>query len=152
MSKRNLNDERARAFDLYVHHGDKPEQIAIKLSVHVNSVRTWAKQGKWKEDRHEFLLSIPASLVGIKRHLIKLVKQVGEKDDANDPVSNNTINRVLKTLTMIEKIDAKFNELAATMNAMQRFTEFLRNRNDTETFRGVSACLEDFYHTYNANI
>jgi hypothetical protein len=152
MSKRNLNDERARAFDMYVHYGEKPDQIAIKLSVHVNSVRTWANQGKWKEHRHEFLLSIPASLRGIKRHLAKLVEQIDEKTDVDDPVSNNTINRIIKTVTLIDKIDAKYNELGTAMNAMTRFTEFLRSRNDSETLRGVSACLEDFYRSINANV
>ncbi|MBS1902443.1 MAG: hypothetical protein JSS75_01910 [Bacteroidetes bacterium] len=147
MSNRSLRDERILARELYVHDGFTPLQIASRLGVHPDTVRSWCKQNHWEADREETIVTGIEIAVRIKKLIVRLLDGIDENLDHGDGVSELTLKRLDHYTKSLLRLDGSYDEKGSMMLAMRKFVRFLSKTGNVEAIRVLNTALPPFYRS-----
>lgn len=147
MPNRVLLDERIRARDLFIYDGFSLIEIASKLNVHIDTVRTWSKKENWPSQREEVLATPQEIGRRLKRQVIRLLDEIDDKHKNNEGVSQHTLRRLDQYTKSLLKLDGNYDEKGAILLAMKKFLSFLTKEGNTEAIKVLDQTLPAFYQS-----
>ncbi len=133
------------AEELYVRKGKTLEEIKAIIAVSTTTLTKWKKDGDWGRKRKDYLTRTrqgPAQRLRDK--LFKLL------EDAQD-IDPKTVDSVSKIVAAIEKIEGGRDALGATIEVMDRFSQYLqKNEKDSAFLDRFTEHLHGFFSEVKA--
>jgi hypothetical protein len=138
--KRQLYFEEARSLFLA---GKGLEEIRELLPVALATLQSWHQEGQWEEKRRQVLVSprwLGEAFKGILREKAGRLLVKGD-------LKTSELEEITKIITLIDRLCSQGWDLrAATLEVMERFSEFLRARvRDQEELKRISLRMQEFF-------
>jgi hypothetical protein len=125
MANRNLTVEKAEAKKLYFSGIKSPVMLAKILDLPRQTVAAWIAREGWLElDKSENIsaFDVAQEYISIAH---KMVLELKEKRDNNEPISFQTLKEVDKIVTIIRKLDEDYDVRGSLVNWCNKFINFV---------------------------
>ena len=147
MPNRSLTEERIKARELYVFHGWPLTEIASEIGVHIDTIRLWSKKDDWASEREEIITTPVEIGERLKKLIVRLMDEIDEKLDADEGVSDLTLQRLDRYTKSLTRLDRNYDDKGAIILAMRKLIRYLSSTKNKEGIKLLNSILPDFYRS-----
>lgn len=124
---------------LYVKEGKTQREIAELLGISEKTISQWSAKGEWVRKRREYLTSTRTGPVEkLKARFAKLLEET-------DELNSKKTDEMYKIRLLIDRMEGGYDIKGATIEVMDRFTTFIRQR---EADKGFIERLMNHVHAF----